>query len=331
MVFGSHQLYTLVQQSQDKSIIAAQLVRAAKVQFKANDFEAGHKLLKQAVQVSPGSKEAMKLLVQMGVDTLQGIYPIWGSGYGNGLIRVSYDDSGAETYYFLTDREDILTFLDEIQINSLLSRAVVESSGEQRAKLLAHLAWLKLAKNTSDSTIDVEILFEDAIKAEEKNVYANTMIAAWFLSPYYQGKYEEDKMVLQSKAYEHFKVALQQTSNNKKLPHEKYYPRAWIRSIQRACLNGVDELKIVDEMWENGEPIVSTLGVTRGTFIALSGRGGAPYQGVVPELEKELISRFDTDHLLKLASWLAEKEYGCGSDGTCFKDAGHRHLKCFMR
>jgi hypothetical protein len=74
-------------------------------------------------------------------------------------------------------------------------------------------------------------------------------------------------------------------------------------------------------MWKNGEPIFSTSRVTNNNFIALSGIGGAPYQGEVPELEKELISRFDTDHLLKLAFWLAEKHYGCGPDGRC-KDAG---------
>jgi hypothetical protein len=321
MLFGSYQLYTLVRQSQQKSVMAAHLVRGAKLQLEIDDHEVGQQLLRQALEIAPGSQEAMDLLVDMGMEILQGLYPL----DSHVCISVNHDEKGVEFYDFHTYCQKSFPLLEDIQLESMLSRAILKSKGKRRAKLLAHMAWLKLALGSKASEGGVNRLFKEAIKADPNNLHANTMLAAWLLSGQYRGELEEKETERRSMAFKHFDIALRQTAINQKQPEDKYFPRAWIRSIQLCNLRYVDELAVVDQMIQNGEPVGLTLGVTRGNFIALSG-GTSGSSNVNPskiaELEKALTIRFDTDRLLELAYWLAEKTYGCIPGGACPQDAG---------
>jgi hypothetical protein len=325
LVIVASQVKELVNDSRQHKQVALELTAAAELVLQADDSSSAMALLKRAEASYPGLPAARDLQVKIGMEYLRRLYPLDGPGYGMSEAKLEADAQGQVGYQFYTtiDQHELEQLFQDWDLYQLLAIRAANSKGTIRAQCLAHLGWLLLAANPGELKSDVDRLFAEARVADQKDVFANAMRAAWLVSRRYAGDLTEEQRI--TEARKQFDVsranATQTPSPPTKTRHEVLL-REWVLALQLEALPALDALNALIDARARGESVtaVGTLGLTRAIFIGLSGRGGAPRAEEVSEVEHHLMGRFDNEKLVDIAVWLAKMHYGCDASVECIKN-----------
>lgn len=127
-----------------------------------------------------------------------------------------------------------------------LDKAIANSTGEQKATLLAHRGWADFLRSRgSGRKFSPETYYQEALAIDRANVYAHTMWGHWVM--WTHGKPDD--------ANEHFKAAL---ASGRQRP----YVRALQFSAMQNLSNDVGDaemIRVVYDMWANQEPVSETM------------------------------------------------------------------------
>ena len=133
----------------------AGLIKAARLQRDAGDYEGGWKLLQQALNLLPGSHEVQREQVQLAMTWLRNIHtlePHTFTEYVNQILPALYEGAARE-------------------------------SGSLAADIYAHIGWSNFLKyRDGDQHLDIEGQYKKALSLDPDNPYANVMWGHWILS-----------------------------------------------------------------------------------------------------------------------------------------------------
>jgi tetratricopeptide (TPR) repeat protein len=216
---------------------AAALVKQSRSQASAGDAAGAWKLLEQANEVAPASREvfeaqeqlAMKLLRRAGVD--------FAGGGRDGV-------------------EDLLK-----RTLPVLSRGTSGAKGERLADLLAHLGWADYLRGglAGSGGLDPTLRYRSALEADPGNVYAHAMWGFELL----RKRGSPDAL---AEAKKHFSAALQAGREREYLRTLQVsallqtYTNMWVEDPERHK----EAIRVANEMRTGGEPQPKAWG--RGSF-----------------------------------------------------------------
>ncbi|MDH5220408.1 MAG: toll/interleukin-1 receptor domain-containing protein [Betaproteobacteria bacterium] len=211
---------------QEQNARAAALVKQSRSMADAGDAANAWKLLQQATEVAPASREVFEAQEQLAMNLLRHA----GVNYPGG--------SGAFV-------EDLLT-----RTSPVLSRGTSGAKGERLANLLAHMGWADyLRERTGVGGLDPAQRYRSALEADPGNVYAHAM---WGFELLRKRRTPEAL----AEANEHFSAA-RQTGREREYLRTlqvsallRTYSNVWIEEPERQ----EEVMRIANKMRTGGEP-----------------------------------------------------------------------------
>lgn len=328
LIILATQVTNLASQSRKNWLDAIDKVEAAKIFWAVNDQNSALGLLDRAEVIYPNLKESRNLRADIGISSISRINPLATKNSGLEELSTKPDDKGIPEYMYWStiQRNDIELFLKAVNFPESLATIAEESTGSKRGRALAYLAWVELILNTatlnpgSEFNIDIDAIFNIAIKASKDDEIVNLFRAAWLASSYrLKGKTKESERLEQSlRSFN--KVLSKCTTPDIKI--NNLLLKRWTRALQLETLPGIEPLLVLNDMLLDGESLaINSLSLTRRYFISLSGLGSTPYPENVKKLETELLNRFKASTLVELSTQLALIHYGCPlNEGYCTGD-----------
>ncbi|HYV95172.1 MAG TPA: hypothetical protein VE978_25575 [Chitinophagales bacterium] len=160
LILGGNQVYKMILERQhraerDKKIGA--LLKDSESQVNANDYNGAWKTLKQAQELNADSREVEKEQVQVAMKWIRSVY---------------FERTAAIKNY--SEVVDMLTPVLNHELNLV--------DDKQAADILAHIGWANYLKSFDGITdLKTEELFQEAIRKDSLNVYANAMWGYWLI------------------------------------------------------------------------------------------------------------------------------------------------------
>lgn len=156
LVFGMVRANELYSSWRERSEAVEELVRAVEMQMRAKDYRGSWRLLAQARELEPGSREARRLQITLAMAWLRD-------------IRVSGDQNFTE----IVDR-----------LLPTLYRGATSPRDVAVADVLAHIGWANyLKRREGNGQVAVESYYERALALDPGNVYAHAHFGHWLLQP----------------------------------------------------------------------------------------------------------------------------------------------------
>lgn len=178
LVFGMVRANELYSSWRERSEAVEELVRAVEMQMRAKDYRGSWRLLAQARELEPGSREARRLQITLAMAWLRD-------------IRVSGDQNFTE----IVDR-----------LLPALYRGATSPRDVAVADVLAHIGWANYLKSRDgDRQVEIDANYERALALDPGNVYAHAHFGHWVLQPANPRDYAENDL---DKAKRHFAAAL---------------------------------------------------------------------------------------------------------------------------
>lgn len=190
------------------------LIKAARLQREAKDYEGGWKLLSDALKLQPESLEVKREQVQLAMDWLRNIHalePHTFTEYVNQVLPSLYEGAGRET-------------------------------GTLAADIYAHIGWANFLKfRDNDRHLEIEEQYKKALSLDPDNPYAHTMWGHWILSEKEDGKLSE--------AQQHFASALKTGRDRPYVRELQFTALQWGEKIE----DEIESIRVGNEMRKNGE------------------------------------------------------------------------------
>ena len=193
----------------------SEAMKAGEQQQERGDYPAAFESFKHAAELDPIDRGAQKREAQAAMLWLENVH--------------------AQNQTFTEIANQLLPVLD---------KALSSANGQDAADLLAHIGWANFLRSRDGSGTAGDLVvksYEDAIKIDPQNPYANAMLAHWILW----------KNESQQQAKQHFAAAL----NSGRV-------RPYVRTLQLSGYSNVvsaenqaELLRVADEMRQQGEPL----------------------------------------------------------------------------
>ena len=321
LIIVASDLNKLATENLKKHSNAKELVNAASTFWELGDKKTTLSLLKKVDRNYPDFTEATELKSQIGKELITILNPLMFASHYAGKLMITPNSNGTSRYVYNTlHKKEILKELTDINFAESLVLVANSSTGTKRARALAYLAWVELITQRDNSEININTIFDKALKADNEDVIVNVFRAVWLSSDHYKGPLDESNRIEQAKVS--FNKALQFSKGNSGTIINGISLYHWIRALQLESLPDIEALKVAYDIHANDGLLseFSTQSLTRQIFISLSGRGGAPQRNKVKAIENKLTQHFKTEELVDIVSWLALTHYGCTADGQCTND-----------
>ena len=172
LIFGLNQLVGIISGSRARNRRFTELLSTGKTQQEAHDFVAAWKSFEEADRLKEGNRELRAAQETLAMDWLE-----------EGRL------SRGEAKF-----EDLVG-----KVLPVLQRALPAAQGVRKADLLAHLGWAEFLRSRDGSSeMPPDEYYQQALKIDSHNVYAQAMLGHWIL--WNGGKVGE--------AEQHFSIAL---------------------------------------------------------------------------------------------------------------------------
>lgn len=308
LIISVSELNKIMQLWLQKEQAASEYAEAAQLLVATGDHVNAQVLLKQAAELNPASVEVRNLRIELAQQRLRTFMLLDRDGHYMNQLSIEKDASGAVTLDF--KYSGAKQAFEEINIEDLVqlfARGVVSANASEKATLLAHLGWMDLLRQYGPVEFDVDKRFQDALKVDPDNFYANAMYSTWLISP--RNRSPENFADKLKRSREHFRKALVsdiETAWTKTL---------WMESLLLAdgLIAEQERLRAVQTFKDTGDQLNArryAWSALKANFINSASRGSAPTEKNEQRLQF-LFSAFPIDDLFNKLHWLSSLHYGC--------------------
>jgi len=220
LVLGMASLNGLYRNWKETRQAVAEMVSAAQEMEKIGEYQATWDIYQKALEIDPGYAAIRSGQVRLAM---------------NWLINIRIVNN--ETFTEIVDK-----------LIPVLYKGISSAQDDQASTILSHIGWAYFLKGREiPLVVDVEAIYNRAIKLDPDNIHANAMLGHWFLAQ--KGDFENSRS--------HFRIALDNSRD-----------RVWIREMELGALfwrtwnkgafnKDKAALRIANEMRKNNEALPS--------------------------------------------------------------------------
>lgn len=261
LVLGMASLNGLYRNWKETRQAVTEMVSAAQELEKIGEYRAAWDIYENALGIDPGYAAIRSGQVQLAM---------------NWLINIRIVNN--ETF---TEIVDILI--------PVLYKGISSAQDDQASTILSHIGWAYFMKGREiPLVVDVEAIYNRAIKLDPDNIYANVMLGHWLLTQ--RGDFES--------ARPHFQTALDNSRNRNWVRRMELSALFWKTGKKGAFNREKEVLLIANEMRKNNEAVPGI--EHRRAIMRCYGNG---YTGENVEM---LLSALPADEQLATVQWLTK-------------------------